>query len=108
MFIHDAVLESLTCGDTQIPASRLSGAIKKLKEKDRETGRTGFETQFHVCTTHGNYILALENDTAPKSVEKVIFLLANLSISQLCLPLSTQWVLSGLLVCILFSAGVVQ
>ena len=52
MFIHDAVLESLTCGDTQIIASGLSGAIKKLKEKDRETGRTGFETQFHVCHTH--------------------------------------------------------
>ena len=49
VFIHDAVLESLTCGDTQIPASGLLGAIKKLKEKDSETGRTGFETQFHVC-----------------------------------------------------------
>ena len=35
VFIHDAVLESLTCGDTQILASRLSGAIKKLKQKDR-------------------------------------------------------------------------
>ena len=51
MFIHDAVLESLTCGDTQIPASGLSSAIKKLKEKDKETGMTGFETQFHVCYT---------------------------------------------------------
>ena len=51
MFIHDAVLESLTCGDSQIPASGLSGAVKKLKEKDSESGRTGFETQFHVCTT---------------------------------------------------------
>ena len=48
MFIHDAVLESLTCGDTQIPASGLTGAIEKLKQKDSETGRTGFETQFHV------------------------------------------------------------
>ena len=48
MFIHDAVLESLTCGDTQIPASGLSSAIEKLKEKDSETGRTGFEMQFHV------------------------------------------------------------
>ena len=52
VFIHDAVLESLTCGDTQIPASGLSGAIEKLKEKDRETGKTGFETQFHVCQIH--------------------------------------------------------
>ena len=49
VFIHDAVLESLTCGDTQIPASGLAGAVKKLKQKDRVTGRTGFETQFHVC-----------------------------------------------------------
>ena len=49
MFIHDAVLESLTCGDTQIPASGLSGAIEKRKEKNTETGTTGFETQFHVC-----------------------------------------------------------
>ena len=51
VFIHDAVLESLTCGDTQIPASGLSNAIKKLKQKDRETGKTGFETQFHVSYT---------------------------------------------------------
>ena len=51
VFIHDAVLESLTCGETQIPASGLSGAIEKLKEKNTETGRTGFETQFHVCHT---------------------------------------------------------
>ena len=57
MFIHDAVLESLTCGDTQIPASGLSSAIKKLKEKDRETGRTGFETQFHVCILNTYRIL---------------------------------------------------
>ena len=51
MFIHDAVLESLTCGDTQILASGLSGAIEKLKEKNTETGRTGFETQFQVYHT---------------------------------------------------------
>ena len=52
MFIHDAVLESLTCEDTQMPASGLSGAIDKLKQMDSETGKTGFETQFHVCHTH--------------------------------------------------------
>ena len=37
VFIHDAILESLTYGDTQIPALGLSSAIKKLKEKDRVT-----------------------------------------------------------------------
>jgi len=52
VFIHDAVLESLICGDTQIPASGLVGAIEKLKKRDSETGSTGFETQFHVCHTH--------------------------------------------------------
>ena len=52
MFIYDAVLESLTCEDTQISASGLSGDIEKLKKMDSETGKTGFETQFHVCTTH--------------------------------------------------------
>ena len=34
VFIHDAVLESRTCGDTQIPASGLSSAIKKLKQSN--------------------------------------------------------------------------
>ena len=57
MFIHDAVLESLTCGDTQIPASGLVGAIEKLKQKDSETGSTGFETQFHVrCSGKASYM----------------------------------------------------
>jgi len=39
----------LICGDTQTPASGLVGAIEKLKQRNNETGRTGFETQFHVC-----------------------------------------------------------
>ena len=66
MFIHDAVLESLICGDTQITASGLLGATEKLKEKDSETGRTGFETQFHVCTTH--FKLASFQDIGQTSV----------------------------------------
>ena len=41
VFIHDAVLESLTSGKkTQILASGLSGAIKKLEGKDRVIART--------------------------------------------------------------------
>ena len=49
VFIHDAVLESVVCGDTQIPASGLSSAIEQLKQMDSETGKTGFQTQLHVC-----------------------------------------------------------
>lgn len=54
MFIHDAVLESLSCGDTQILAGDLVVAIQRLREKDEHTQRTGFETQFQVriATTH--------------------------------------------------------
>ena len=48
IFIHDAVLESLSCGDTQIQAGDLVKAIQKLREKDEVTQRTGYETQFQV------------------------------------------------------------
>ncbi len=48
IFIHDAVLESLSCGDTQIPAGDLVRAIQRLSEKDAHTGKTGYETQFQV------------------------------------------------------------
>ena len=54
MFIHDAVLETLTCGDTQIPASDLRGALNKLKKVDKALdghGITGFKKQFEVCKT---------------------------------------------------------
>ncbi len=50
MFIHDAVLESLSCKDTQIPSGNLRIAIHKLKEVDSETGRTGYETQYRVSS----------------------------------------------------------
>ena len=48
-FIHDAVLETLICGDTQIPSSDLHRALGKLKKVDKHTaGMTGFEKQFQV------------------------------------------------------------
>ena len=48
VFIHDAVLESLTCGDTQILASGLSGAIEKLKEKDEVTILMFYALKVHI------------------------------------------------------------
>ena len=48
MFIHDAVLESLICGTTQINAADLKSAIAELGEKDEQSGKNGFETQFNV------------------------------------------------------------
>ena len=42
MFIHDAVLEQLTCGNTQIMTPDLNMALQKMNMKNKQTGRTGF------------------------------------------------------------------
>ena len=47
MFVHDAILEALTCGDTQIDTNIL---IKEMNECNPHTHLTEFETQFRVCT----------------------------------------------------------
>ncbi|XP_062509482.1 receptor-type tyrosine-protein phosphatase epsilon-like [Corticium candelabrum] len=52
-FIHDAVLEALTCGNTQIPVQNLRTAVAKLSKKDAKSGKTGFERHFQVLQTTG-------------------------------------------------------
>ena len=47
-FIHDVILESVTCGDTQINSGDLRPAIAKLRTKDPATGKTYFQGQFEV------------------------------------------------------------
>ena len=47
MFVHDAILEALTCGDTQIDTKK---KIKEMNECNPQTHLTEFETQFRVCT----------------------------------------------------------
>ena len=59
VFIHDAILEAVTCGDTQISASDLRRNIQKLSRRDQETRSTGFESQFKAshqssCCAHTN------------------------------------------------------
>ena len=34
MFVHDTVVESIICGDTEIMVSNLEGAISKMKNKN--------------------------------------------------------------------------
>ena len=48
-FIHDVVLESLTCGDTQISARDLKSVISRLKTRHKTTGKTQFEAEFEVA-----------------------------------------------------------
>ena len=48
-FIHDAVLETLICGDTQIPASDIRRSIDQLKNTKKSLdGESGFDRQFQV------------------------------------------------------------
>ena len=47
IFIHDAILESVTCGDTEIEAGDLRKRLAQLKTRD-ESGRSGLDLQFAV------------------------------------------------------------
>ena len=47
IFIHDAILESVTCGDTEIEAGDLRKRLARLKTTD-VSGRTGLDLQFAV------------------------------------------------------------
>ena len=46
-FIHDALSDYITCGDTSMMAHELRGTIVDMNKKDG-TGRSGFEQQFEV------------------------------------------------------------
>ena len=48
IFIHDAILESVMCGDTSIPASELKDRMVAMKEMDPEAQRMKIEVQFEV------------------------------------------------------------
>ena len=48
MFIHDAILESVTCGDTQIAATNMRISVAKMKKKDNQNQPRGFQYQFRV------------------------------------------------------------
>ena len=49
IFIHDAILESVTCGDTQISATNLRTRIAKMNRNDSKNQPHGFQYQFKVC-----------------------------------------------------------
>ena len=48
MFIHDALCDYITCGDTSVPAHSLKAVIAKFERADHNTGRAGFQEQFAV------------------------------------------------------------
>ena len=48
MFIHDALCDHISCGDTSVPAHELKATIATLRRVDRDTKKTGFQEQFTV------------------------------------------------------------
>ena len=48
VFLHDAILESVICGDTQVNAADLRHIMHKYTKADVSTGLTKFESQFNV------------------------------------------------------------
>ena len=79
IFIHDVILESVMCGDTQVSSGDLRSAVTRLTNKDDCTGKTGFETQFevmyallHCCLYHRmliNFHSQTLNQVTPKPSE---------------------------------------
>ena len=70
IFIHDAVLEAVTYGDTQITARDLREAIQQLDQQDPQTHTTGFENQFKVGDIHK--ILSCYNAICEVPLEKSV------------------------------------
>ena len=47
VFIHDAILEAVICGDTQIESGDLRAKLNKIQKKN-QSGKTELELQFAV------------------------------------------------------------
>ena len=50
MFLHDAVLEAVVCGETEIATDKYQLTLQKLKEIDPQTGLTGLQSQFDLLS----------------------------------------------------------
>lgn len=50
IFIHDALLEAVTCGNTEVPARNLYSYIQRLTQIEPGENVTGMELEFKVRT----------------------------------------------------------
>lgn len=48
IFIHDALLEAVTCGNTEVPARNLYSYIQRLTQMEPGENVTGMEVEFKV------------------------------------------------------------
>ena len=56
IFIHDAILESVTCGDTQIESGNLRARLNKLQRRN-QSGQSGIDLQFVVSSNSPQSLL---------------------------------------------------
>ena len=60
--IHDAVLQALVCGDTQIPASDLHRALDNLKRPRKNLdGKSALDEQLQVAIIVNPHCACLHN-----------------------------------------------
>ena len=50
MFLHDAILEGITSGDTEVSVDQLSKRMAELENTDAN-GETGYQKEFNVRTS---------------------------------------------------------
>ena len=63
VFIHDALLEAIMCGDNSIPAPELRKRFQELVEVDPESNKSRLQLQFEVSgyfSLFGKLLLGLD------------------------------------------------
>ena len=50
MFVHDAVLEAVICGETEIPTDKYQSVVQKLRSIDPQRHCSGLESQFNLLS----------------------------------------------------------
>ena len=50
VFLHDAVLEAIICGETEIPTDKYESSLQSLKMINPQTGITSLQSQFDVLS----------------------------------------------------------
>lgn len=61
VFIHDALLEAITCGVTEVEAKDLGSRIRELRQIDPETGYTYLENEFCRLAKEENHPVAFKS-----------------------------------------------
>ena len=61
VFIHDALLEAITCGVTEVEAKDLGVRIRELRQVDPETGYTYLENEFCRLAKEENHPIAFKS-----------------------------------------------